>query len=52
MSGFGPERSKVCSDMGYPHNGHGRSTRDGSGAVSYGPTDAGPAARTSRELTY
>ena len=52
MSGFGPERSKVCADMGDPHSGHGRSVRVGSGTVSYGPTDAGPAARMSVALIH
>lgn len=48
MSGFGPERSKVCCDMGCPHSGHARSVRTGSGSCSYGPTEAGPAIRISR----
>lgn len=50
MSGLGPLRSKVCSDMGLPHSGHGRTVLSGTGVVSYGPTDAGPASRISPEL--
>lgn len=50
MRGFGPERSNVCAVMGCPHSGHARSVRTGSGSVSYGPTDAGPASRMSRLL--
>ncbi len=48
MRGFGPERSKVCAEIGAPHSGHARSARSaalGGGVVSYGPTAAGPAAR-------
>lgn len=52
MRGFGPERSKVCDDIGAPQSGQGRSVRSGSGVVSYGPTAAGPAALISRSLTH
>ncbi len=48
MSGLGPLRSNVCADIGWPHSGHDRSVRTGSGSVSNGPTDAGPARRISR----
>jgi hypothetical protein len=50
MSGFGPDRSKVCCDIGCPHSGQARSVRTGSGSVSYGPTEAGPANRMRRAL--
>jgi len=52
MRVFGPERSNVCDDIGAPHTGHGRSVRTGSGVLSYGPTEAGPASRMSREFTH
>lgn len=52
MSGFGPLRSKVCADIGWPHSGQARSVRTGSGSVSYGPTDAGPANLIRREFQY
>lgn len=50
MSGLGPVRSNVCADIGAPQSGQARSVRTGSGSESYGPTDAGPAARMRREL--
>jgi hypothetical protein len=31
ISGFGPERSNECCDIGAPHSGHARSARTGSG---------------------
>jgi hypothetical protein len=43
MSGRSPERSNVCVDIALPQSGQARSVRTGSGSVSYGPTDAGPA---------
>ncbi len=52
MRGLGPERSNEWADIGAPHSGHGRSVRTGSGVVSYGPTEAGPARRMSREFTH
>jgi len=52
MSGFGPDRSNVCCDIGEPHSGHGRPVRMGSGVVSYGPTEAGPAMRMSDALIH
>ncbi|MBB2976781.1 hypothetical protein FHX49_002367 [Microbacterium endophyticum] len=52
MSGFVPVRSKVCAFIGAPHNGHGRAVRAGSGEVSYGPTEAGPAALMSEALIH
>ncbi|CAI9392307.1 hypothetical protein MICABA_02071 [Microbacterium sp. T2.11-28] len=52
MSGFGPDRSNVCCDIGAPHSGQARSVRSGSGSVSYGPTDAGPAMRIRRLFRY
>lgn len=52
MSGFGPLRSNVCWDIAWPQSGQARSARAGSGSLSYGPTDAGPASRMSRVLRY